>query len=122
MTPMQRKLRAKRREAAAPQKTLDRAKKIREKAKADKAALFGQTLDGLNPEKRKKLIAAQRRAETDPKAQAMLATAEVNKRVRDKRREMGIGVVAPDIMLGEPIPEGQIPMSVAQRRAKKDKP
>lgn len=119
LTKMQLRLRAARRATQSAENTLARAKKMRDRAKADKAALVAQTLDGLNPEKRRKLIAAQRRAESDPKAQAMLARAEVEKRVRDKRKEMGIGQVVPEMMLGEPISPESIPMSVAQRRAQK---
>jgi hypothetical protein len=121
LTKMQRALRAKQREMGSALKTLARAKKIRERARADKAALVAQTADGLSPEKRKKILAAQRKAADDPKAKALLERAEIEKRVRDKRREMGLGVVQPEMMLGEPIKQSEIPESVAQRRARKAK-
>lgn len=121
MTKMQKRLRAKAREQTNAQKTLDRAKKIRERARADRAALVAQTADGLSPEKRKKILAAQRKQQNDPKAKALLERAEVEKRVRDKRREMGLGTAVPEMMLGEPIKAHEIPESVAQRRARKQK-
>jgi hypothetical protein len=121
MTKMQRRLRAANREQASAQKTLERAKKMRARAQADRAALVAQTADGLSPEKRKKILAAQRRAADDPKAKALLERAEIEKRVRDKRKEMGLGVAVPEMMLGEPIKPSEIPESVAQRRARKAK-
>jgi len=121
MTKMQKRLRAASREAASAQKTLERAKKMRARAQADRAALVAQTADGLSPEKRKKILAAQRLAADDPKAKALLERAEIEKRVRDKRKEMGLGVAVPEMMLGEPIKPSEIPESVAQRRARKAK-
>jgi hypothetical protein len=80
-----------------------------------------QTCDGLSPNKRAALVAAQKRAAEDPRAQAMLNKAEVERRVRDTRKLHGIGETVPPVMMGEPIPQDQIPMSVAQRRAAKAK-
>ena len=98
-----------------------RAKKVRDRAREKAAELMQQTCDGLSPNKRAALVAAQKRASEDPRAQAMLNKAEVERRVRDTRKLHGIGETVPPVMMGEPIPQDQIPMSVAQRRAAKAK-
>jgi predicted flap endonuclease-1-like 5' DNA nuclease len=102
-------------------KAIERANKLRQRQREERAALCAQTADGLNPNKRAALLAAQRRAEEDPRAKAMVERAEVEKRVRDTRKIHGIGeVVRPVTVLGEEVADpAQIPMSVAQRRAQK---
>jgi membrane protein involved in colicin uptake len=102
-------------------KAIARANKLRERQKAERMALVAQTADGLAPAKRAALLAAQRKADTDPRAKAKVERAEVEKRVRDTRKLQGIGeVVRPITLIGEQVTEvADIPMSVAQRRAQK---
>lgn len=102
-------------------KAIQRANKLRERQRAERMALVAQTADGLAPAKRAALLAAQRKAESDPRAKAKVERAEVEKRVRDTRKLHGIGeVVRPLTVAGELVTEpAEIPMSVAQRRAQK---
>ena len=107
------------RQVAAGAKAIARANKLRERQRQERAALTAQTADGLNPAKRAQLLAAQKRAEQDPRAKAAVEKAEVEKRVRDTRKLHGIGEVVREVkQMGEVITDpDQIPMSVAQRRA-----
>lgn len=109
------------RQVAAGAKAVARANKLRERQRAERAALCAQTADGLHPAKRAALLAAQKKAESDPRAKAKVERAEVEKRVRDTRKLHGIGeVVRPVTQMGEVISDpAQIPQSVAQRRAEK---
>lgn len=109
------------RQVGVGQKALKRANQLKERQRAEAAARVAMTADGLNPNKRAALLAAQKRAESDPRAKAAVESAEVEKRVRDTRKLHGIGeVVRPVTQLGEVVSDpAQIPMSVAQRRAQK---
>ena len=106
---------------ATSDKALKQLKREREKRRAEKAALCSQTADGLAPAKRAALLAAQKRSEQDPRAKAQVEQAEVMKRVRDARAEHGIGVVQQSVVVGGEVitDPDMIPMSVAQRRARK---
>lgn len=112
---------ARKRKVELGEKAIRRANKLRERQRAEKAALCAQTADGLAPSKRAALLAAQKKAESDPRAKAKVERAEVEKRVRDTRKLHGIGeVVRPVTVAGEVVTEpALIPMSVAQRRAMK---
>jgi hypothetical protein len=113
-----RKLTQRKRQVEQGAKALQRANKLRQRQREERAAITAQTADGLSPAKRAALLAAQKKAESDPRAKAKVDKAEVEKRVRDTRKLHGIGeVVRPVTVLGEEVTDpGQIPMSVAQRR------
>lgn len=118
-----RKLAQRARQGTSGVKALERENKLRARQRAERAALAAQTADGLAPAKRAALVAAQKRAESDPRAKAMVEKAEVEKRVRDTRKLHGIGEVVREVtMMGEVVTDpALIPMSVAQRRASRAK-
>jgi len=95
----------------------EKKRKLRERAAA--AALSLSTTESMNPNFRSQIVAAQRKAESDPVAKAKVERAEIEKRVRDTRKLHGIGeAVKPVTIGGEVVSDpDQIPMSVAQRRA-----
>jgi hypothetical protein len=117
---------AKARKSTAGAEALKReqAKKaaLRKRA-ADAAALSMQTTEGMAPAFRSQVIAAQRKAESDPKAKALVDRAEIEKRVRDTRKQHGIGEAVKPVQVGGELvtDPDMIPMSVAQRREQRRK-
>ena len=116
-----RQISQKKRQQEAGANAIERANKLRQRQREERAALTAQTADGLNPNKRAALLAAQKKAESDPRDKAKVERAEVEKRVRDTRKLHGIGeVVRPLTGAGELVTDpAQIQMSVAQSRAQK---
>lgn len=94
--------------------------KKREKEREKRAKANEQTPDGFSPAMRAKLQAAQQRAESDPRAQAMVRDAQLQQQVEQLRIDKGIGIVSPPIFAGEPAIGGRpidpsaIPKSVAE--------
>lgn len=107
----------------AAKKALERENALKRRQRETAAALVIQTSDGLHPNKRLALCAAQKKAESDPRMKAKVEAAEVDKRVRDTRKLHGIGEDVRPVNAGGGVltDPGQIPMSVAQRRAAKVK-
>jgi hypothetical protein len=105
--------------AIAAQERTNRAKK-REKERAKRAKANEQTPDGFNANMRAKLQAAQQRAESDPRAAAIVREAQLQQQVEQLRIDKGIGIVSPPIFAGEPAIGGRpvdlktIPKSVAE--------
>lgn len=103
----------------ALQERAHRAKK-REKEREKRAKANEQTPDGFNPAMRAKLQSAQQRAESDPRAQAIIKDAQLQQQVEQLRIDKGIGIVSPPIFMGEPAIGGRpidptaIPKSVAE--------
>lgn len=102
-----------------------REKKRRDEAKKaqERAMLRAQTPDGLSPEKRAKLLAAQKRLGEDPRNQRIVEAASLEKRVQQVKREHHIGHVSPPVYMGEPVEPKDVPESIAQRlnRQKKER-
>lgn len=95
-----------------------RATREREKKAAAKSALAAQAADGLCPSFRAQLHEACKRAENDPRAKALVARAELSRRIRDARKAAGIDRVVPADAIAalEPVAQAAIPVSVAERR------
>jgi len=119
---IQKQITQRRSQQAASWKVFEAKRKKAERERQARMALVAQTTDGLNPNMRAKLHQAARHAQEDPRAQAMVERAEVEKRVRDARREAGIGQAVKPVFMGTPLEPNQVPLSVAQRReAKREK-
>lgn len=82
---------------------LERAK--RAKAKAKEAESRTLTAAGLAPALAAKLQAAAKRAATDPEARALVAKAQLAKRIEIAKRESGIGKPSPTRFMGATITE-----------------